>query len=55
MLDVLCALEVQMTIVFGSEIRDVTKDKFKRYIRNVSKNIWQRTMLLYKRCQQAAR
>jgi hypothetical protein len=55
MLELLCTLEMEMIIVFGSEIRDVTKDGLKQYIKFVSKANRQPTMLLYKHRGQRAR
>ena len=37
-LDVLCAFEKRTIIVFESEIRDVTKDRLKQYIKFLSKD-----------------
>jgi hypothetical protein len=46
---------MEMIIVFESEIRDITKDRLKKYIKIVSKANRQPTMPLYKRQEQRAR
>lgn len=45
--DVLCAFEMEIIIVFRSEIGDGTKDRLKRYIKKLSKAIGQPAMPLY--------